>query len=1084
MKARKTLFALILAAITALVVGACALAACKPNKLESVYIESSNMPQTIFVVGNELDLSAGKLTAKYTKGTKEIALDATEISVDGYDKDKLGEQELTIGYGGKSTSLTVTTVERMVVNNLTKKYFVGDELDKEGASVTITQDNGTRNTLSLGSSEIRVTGFNSEKEGEVQLTVTYNGYSATYSTTVSVNVYEVADVVLHKPSKTQYLSHESLDVSGASLELKNADGSLTRSITVTESMISGFDLSVATKDNTTVETAATQTLTVSYSDYEKTFDITIIFSSVSIIRLTVEELSAYDWSNKDFMVTSEDGEAATAAIELYYTLSNSEKQLITYNQRAALSRVATIYCYKDWQDALAQYKDVFTIEAVDGNATLVPLGNYIDTKAAYEDLQNDEHPIYQCTGLLSKMASDTGFSMIELFTGSGISIGSYLSAVPSADYFKAVFLPEMNYMLRIYEAVQSVPDDWKEMDPDDFATSAIRAYNVMYNNLQQTNSVYDRSIHGVISSWRANDDLFDIIYTYYLNVGNNAEYNLLVLANFFYLPGNLEELYEYMYSSYVYFYYMDNGYVLDSTYFMMFYKKAVQVRGRIEEENDALHNEILDKVGFVNFFVDAETGGYPTADVILDELLYGTVGYYYNVKSMLGVTEFDSVWGSYLYLFDILDDFDLDDDNFDSVYEQLDFIGAMEQLIGKYAALTPVQRMVFLQSLNVAYGEDTVMFAPENVKGNQFTSIVDGYYKAVLTPAAYAVYSDVMLALESHARRAFGYQTYSMAQFSNSASAAVSAYGALGGEDKQSFDSCAKVLYDKCVEIASMYDSEGTFNKTLSSDEQAALGELQDLIYGLDDVILLFEGESADYYFGALYANYEAVYAKLSEILGNASYTSLIAEYYYGDTEFDDGSIINLEYYMMFISRSYYVGYLTAQYVYWQGETVMLYDVYDSSSIKSYLADAAYVMNISLGYNTDDSFVLDVDIAKVLSIMNSFDDLTLDQKVLFLYIDQMTESYNEGLFIALASELGWDLDTSEDVIHKLLTLNSYCILFNEGNAYHLIDKAMVINAANSLKDKYAALDPSDKDAFDSLLGETYQGVLEYYEGLM
>ena len=55
------------------------------------------MPQVLFVQGNELNLSGGKLTVN----GKEVDLTDKDVQVTGYDKDKLGEQTLTVTYKGK-----------------------------------------------------------------------------------------------------------------------------------------------------------------------------------------------------------------------------------------------------------------------------------------------------------------------------------------------------------------------------------------------------------------------------------------------------------------------------------------------------------------------------------------------------------------------------------------------------------------------------------------------------------------------------------------------------------------------------------------------------------------------------------------------------------------------------------------------------------------------------------------------------------------------------------------------------------------------------------------------------------------------
>lgn len=72
-------------------------------------IAVSAKPAKIIYVQNQdsLDVAGGKLTLFYSDGTT-AELDMTEDMVTGFDNTAVGDQELTIAYGGFTTSLTVT----------------------------------------------------------------------------------------------------------------------------------------------------------------------------------------------------------------------------------------------------------------------------------------------------------------------------------------------------------------------------------------------------------------------------------------------------------------------------------------------------------------------------------------------------------------------------------------------------------------------------------------------------------------------------------------------------------------------------------------------------------------------------------------------------------------------------------------------------------------------------------------------------------------------------------------------------------------------------------------------------------------
>lgn len=85
------------------------------KKIENIDITKSNAPQTTYVLGSDLDLTNGKLTILLKNGKKdEISLNDSDVSITGYDKNKLGEQVLTVEYEGQTTLLKITVVPRMV----------------------------------------------------------------------------------------------------------------------------------------------------------------------------------------------------------------------------------------------------------------------------------------------------------------------------------------------------------------------------------------------------------------------------------------------------------------------------------------------------------------------------------------------------------------------------------------------------------------------------------------------------------------------------------------------------------------------------------------------------------------------------------------------------------------------------------------------------------------------------------------------------------------------------------------------------------------------------------------------------------
>lgn len=73
--------------------------------LESIKVTEPD--KTEYVEGEELDLTGMTVTAVYSDGW-EVPVDLKDVKVDGYDKDQVGTQTITVTYEGKEAAFTVT----------------------------------------------------------------------------------------------------------------------------------------------------------------------------------------------------------------------------------------------------------------------------------------------------------------------------------------------------------------------------------------------------------------------------------------------------------------------------------------------------------------------------------------------------------------------------------------------------------------------------------------------------------------------------------------------------------------------------------------------------------------------------------------------------------------------------------------------------------------------------------------------------------------------------------------------------------------------------------------------------------------
>ena len=64
------------------------------------------------------------------------------------------------------------------------EYNIGDKIDIDDGELLITYDDGTTRTISMGNNDVTVEGFDTSKEGDIEVTLTYKGKSVTLNFTV------------------------------------------------------------------------------------------------------------------------------------------------------------------------------------------------------------------------------------------------------------------------------------------------------------------------------------------------------------------------------------------------------------------------------------------------------------------------------------------------------------------------------------------------------------------------------------------------------------------------------------------------------------------------------------------------------------------------------------------------------------------------------------------------------------------------------------------------------------------------------------------------------------------------------------
>lgn len=252
-----------------------------PKVLTSIDIETEPTDRE-YVEGQDLIEDGMKVIGSYNDGSVKT-LEASEYSIEGYNKNTVGEQIITVKAGDFTDTFIITVVEKVVesikiVNGPTiTKYVVGQTLLKEGLSVQAAYNDGDIQTIDMD--DLELTGFNSEAVAENQeVTVIYEGKTATF--TVNIIPKALTGIkVQSSPSDTEYVEGQELNEEGLTVVGIYNDES--------ERVL---DKSEYTLDGYNKNTIGEQTITVKSLEFTTTFTVTVIKKAVA--EIIIEKLPA------------------------------------------------------------------------------------------------------------------------------------------------------------------------------------------------------------------------------------------------------------------------------------------------------------------------------------------------------------------------------------------------------------------------------------------------------------------------------------------------------------------------------------------------------------------------------------------------------------------------------------------------------------------------------------------------------------------------------------------------------------------------------------------------------------------------
>lgn len=1055
---------LISIAVLLIVVSCLALfTSCGGPEVSDIAVKSTSAPRLTYVLGQDLDLSEGALTVIVDGNETSVPYDAEGVSITGYDKNKLGKQTLTVTYMDKTTTFEVNVVARMVAENFETSYFIDDVFDNSKGRLKLTEDNGNTVTINMNNPSVTLKSFDSSVAGVREVTVSYTDIkSNTYECSFNVNVYGIGEVSIKKPSKTAYSSHDTeLSLNGAYLTVK-ADGldTLSKYVPLDSPMVtvSGFDPAAATIENR--DEPLEQTVTFTYAGHSFDFDITVIYSSISIIQDAAKALKDITFSpTEEIIVTEDQGKLAVDAITEYLKLTQAKKNLIDKKDIEAVVRPAAHYLNTLFYEEAKQFSDVFVL---DNKANFVLIGtSYAVTKIVAERLADPEENFNVYADLLLQIEEEFADTKIV----GAIKIPDYVvvTTKEAIDFYIGV----LNCLTRVHESLQNIPTTWKAEDLSKYANEITTAvYLISASGCTTPANIH---VFNILKNWRPENDYFDIIYSYYYNVAKDGKtYIAKTLWMKFPLPDILQAWYNAWYNAAYQAQFMQQNatgtgtaYLYDTTTFMYYYTLMYKLANDIKTGDNELYKNIYELFN---------------GDLVMTvNTKYSPVGYATLMGGSLDSENCADLWAKYLKLFELYNTGKLSLDGTNAA----DFDAVLDAL----TALTPSELFSFITSLKYSYEQSNGQYYAFDFSKNascQLVYYLANYYVPKLPEAAKGTFQQLLLAMESYALYCiFPDASSALTTFEGAISSVNSTYEKLSQADKDSFGAILGDLYTKYLSI---YNAMKATDAPSLGDNQAMLDEFkatvdafyQVMAYIGDSTKTETERSNALIVLFSLYEKAASIYDTMLKT-DNADLinTLFIGKYTQEDTVMTYDTAMHtmrnmFAYYML--SLSFQVNSTAG------GVSMPIWEYYSASKLDEFLTEASYVLSAYFLKGSLDSVHL-------YNTMENLRNLSANDRQLLYRIGLNTyyDAMQSFLYSAIVANITTENEADKDNLMKLVT----AVLRAEISftSYDLNkDKPDYVKAFTDAFAEAVALygQIGDTELRDDIIGEAYEYYLAFY----
>ena len=246
--------------------------------VKPVGLEVDKMPtQTKYVLGQNINTDGLVVKAKNNDGTYNVI---TPDTIEGYNKNKVGVQTITVKYSDFETTFEVEVLDpdpvsiAVTTQPTNNNYIIGQKFNPQGMVVKAFYENGFSKEIT----DYEV-GELPKKAGQGAIKITYRGQeTVAYVNMVAKKLVSIE--VTSRPDKYLYIEGEDIDMAGLVVVGTYNDG--------TKAKIYDYTLSGANTSS-----IGTKTVTVLTDGKTTTFTITVIAASVESINVTLPNKVEY-----------------------------------------------------------------------------------------------------------------------------------------------------------------------------------------------------------------------------------------------------------------------------------------------------------------------------------------------------------------------------------------------------------------------------------------------------------------------------------------------------------------------------------------------------------------------------------------------------------------------------------------------------------------------------------------------------------------------------------------------------------------------------------------------------------------------